>query len=283
MSHALFSSAVLAIVLTASASGAPALRGQNFFSNCYFSHLASDDPIRFRHQPGASHSHTFFGNVSTNAHSSLTSLRSAATTCRRSADTAGYWIPTLYAAGRPVLPSKTTAYYVLKARQDVRPFPAGLKMIAGDAGASTPQDLDVVYWTCTNTPRRSAQPRSCTAAAAGRNRLGRRPGKPLIQLNVLFPDCWDGRRLDSADHKSHLTYSRDFRCPASHPVKVPRLRLIIVYPNQTGQLTLASGGRYSGHADFFNAWQQEEFTRLVAACSNYRTHAERLRCDRKAS
>jgi len=82
----------------------PKLHGNNFFSNCRFSHAASDDPIVYPGQPGPSHPHTFFGNTSTDAFSTLTSLRAASTTCRPGGDTAAYWIPTLYRNGREVRP-----------------------------------------------------------------------------------------------------------------------------------------------------------------------------------
>ena len=42
-----------------------------------------------------------------------------------------------------------------------------------------------------------------------------------LELHVNYPDCWDGEHLDSSDHTSHMAQSRDYVCPASHPVKVP--------------------------------------------------------------
>ena len=47
------------------------LRGVNFVSSCTFTHRAPDDPIVFFGQPGASHDHSFVGNTSTNASSTL--------------------------------------------------------------------------------------------------------------------------------------------------------------------------------------------------------------------
>jgi hypothetical protein len=73
-----------------------------------------------------------------------------------------------------------------------------------------------------------------------------------------------------------MAYSRAGACPASHPVKVPGISLIVRYPIQGGPgITLASGGEYSGHADFFNAWNQAELTRLVEGCLNARRHCGR--------
>ena len=50
-----------------------------------------------------------------------------------------------------------------------------------------------------------------------------------------------------------------FGLPAAHPVPLPSLILIVTYPTVTlGRgVTLASGGEYSGHADFFNTWNQK--------------------------
>jgi hypothetical protein len=57
---------------------------------------------------------------------------------------------------------------------------------------------------------------------------------------------------------------------------VPSLRLTVAYPIRGGAgLALASGGLDSGHADFFNAWQQAELTRLIEACA-----AEKKSCSR---
>ena len=77
------------------------LQGVNFISSCGFSHRAPDDPILFPGRPGASHDHSFVGNRTTNASSTLGSLLAGQTTCRnRPGDTAGYWMPTLYVARR---------------------------------------------------------------------------------------------------------------------------------------------------------------------------------------
>ena len=64
-----------------------------------------------------------------------------------------------------------------------------------------------------------------------------------------------------------MAYSRDYVCPRSHPVKVPLIRLTVRYPLTRGDgVTLASGGQFSGHADFFNAWDRRALERLVDEC-----------------
>jgi len=97
-----------------------------------------------------------------------------------------------------------------------------------------------------------------------------------LRLHVTFPSCWDGRRLDSADHQSHMAYAMRARCPATHPVAVPAISLILRYPSAGGaNVELSSLGQFSAHADFFNAWNQGELTRLVHGCLNALRHCGR--------
>lgn len=265
--------ALVLLPATASAADASRLHGQNFFSNCYVSHMSRDDPIVYPNQPGVSHSHTFFGSKSINAASTAMTLRTSQTTCRRSADTAAYWVPTLYSDGLPVRPTKGSAYFVLRARGAMHAFPAGLKIVAGDPHARSPQSFGVTFWSCSmREGTRWTTPHACnTRPKRGSLPFVRTNRKSLLQLDVFFPDCWDGRHLDSPDHRSHMAYSRNWTCPHSHPVKVPRLRFIVTYPIQVPKhLSLASGGIYSAHADFFNAWHQRALDRLVADCFAYR-------------
>ena len=263
------------------AASSPKLHGNNFWSNCRFSHAANDDPIVAPRLPGRSHPHTFFGNVSTNAYSTLASLRRASTTCKPRADRAAYWVPTLFRNGREVRPVKAQLYYVVHGYRQMRAFPAGLRMVAGDAHATSPQSSLVTYWDCAGGAGIRSKPEPAPPARCGvvsGTVLMLRPGskKPVratvrsktrLELRVNFPDCWDGKRLDSPDHRSHMAYSRGFVCPRSHPVKVPLIQLMIRYPISSGKgVTLASGGRFSAHADFFNAWDERTLVRLVADC-----------------
>jgi hypothetical protein len=80
-------------VAAAADAGARKLHGNNFFVNCRFSHTSNDDPIVLPGMPGRSHAHTFFGNRSTDARSTLASLRAAGTTCKPTTDKAAYWVP----------------------------------------------------------------------------------------------------------------------------------------------------------------------------------------------
>jgi hypothetical protein len=245
--------AVLLLFALALLATAPAVARADgiFVADCSFSHRAPDDPIVFHGMPGMSHSHDFYGNESTNASSTSQSLARNADNCLPADDHSAYWTPTLYRHGRALRAVQVQAYY-----QDffrfgrVLPFPPGLRMVAGRPWATKPQ-RGVIGWKCQNdhSLEGSARPPSC--------------GSRFVTLRVTFPDCWDGRRLDSPDHRSHMAYNREGgkelglqRCPASHPVVVPQLQLNVVYPIHNGKgVTLASGSVLTAHADFFNGWK----------------------------
>src|SRR5437762_12756928 len=139
----------LAAAATLAAVGAPAATagapGSYFLSICQFSHRAADDPIVLPRAPGFSHDHSFVGNLSTNAFSTLGSLRKAGTSCTPQADTSAYWAPTLYADGRPVAPVKAAVYYRRLTTAPVRPFPRALRMAAGNAHAFRPHSATRPY------------------------------------------------------------------------------------------------------------------------------------------
>lgn len=229
-----------------------------FVVECEFSHSAPDDPIVFPEQPGRSHLHAFFGNVSTSAMSRFDDLLGSGTTCDDERDTAAYWVPVLVDAGRIIEPEFAVAYYragIDVAPNTVRAYPPGLVMVAGDPTAEEAQPIETVSWSCGPGSHRVASPTTCP------------PGAPL-RLSVTFPDCWDGVHLDIAGHRRHMHYSSGGRCPKSHPVPVAQLTFAVTYPvtGDVSTLRLASGGMESGHADFVNAWDQMRLEHEVDLC-----------------
>jgi hypothetical protein len=248
--------------------GGHAFYGRGYFAvGCGFSHRNNDDPIVFPRQMGLSHNHTYFGNTSTNAFSTAGTMRGGRTTCSLRADTAAYWVPTLLVDGRPVEPLGATVYYVRRTLDRVQAFPAGLQMIAGNAAARDPQGLGITLWSCAQRGvRASATIPTCSVGSRSLN--SRRSG---LRLQVNYPNCWNGSTLDSANHRSHMAYSVRGACPASHPVAVPALIIVVRYGVAGGSdAQLSSVGQFSGHADFVNAWDQDTLERLVARYLNGR-------------
>ena len=62
-----------------------------------------------------------------------------------------------------------------------------------------------------------------------------------------------------------MAYSTAGTCPASHPVAVPSLILIFLYPSTERGRPVQASGRFGTHADFVNGWDQETLEKLVAA------------------
>jgi hypothetical protein len=271
---------VIGLIAVVGAVGLPLKRAaalpqsQAVFSvKCNITHSAPDDPIVFPRLPGRSHLHDFFGNASVDAATTTGSLADAASSCLQGmgeVDKAGYWTPALLNGGRAVRGSadghRIDAYYsVLGKSVPVRSFPFGLRMVAGDAKSTRPQSVGITSFDCVRFPnggevtRRSAAIPTC-------------PRGSYVSARVMFPSCWDGRNLDSPDHKSHMAYPSRERCPGSHPVSLPTLSMRVRWKAAMGiassQLSLSSGGQFSMHADFWNAWSPSVQQWLVANCLN---------------
>jgi hypothetical protein len=257
--------ALLAIVAIATSvvplSAPPAFASARFHIECPFHHHKMDDPIVYPRQPGASHLHAFFGNKSTDAFSTYRSLRRAGTNCGLVGDKGAYWMPAVYKNGRLVHAVDGDFYYrgVTSPLSAIRPFPPGLKIIAGNAHATRPQTTKVVAWSCKGS--------SGTGRATMRD-----CGSRLVKVLIKFPSCWDGLHKDSKDHKSHMHYSIKKGggrrgCPRSHPVPVPELTYSITLPFHNGSnVHLSSGPPYTMHADFLNSWNQLVLRHLVQRC-----------------
>jgi hypothetical protein len=209
----------------------------------------------------------FVGNPSTDASSTPVSLAVRhATTCSDPDDLSSYWAPMLYAAGKEVPPLDVTVYYRRLTAAPVQPFPTGLEMVAGNSHAVAPQKPAVTQWYCGVLKSSFYGPMRRTSGVTG---LPSCSGQTNLELQVAFPDCSNGKAT-SADHKSHMAYSRGGRCPASHPIAVPAITLILRYPPiASANVFLSSGGVFSGHADFMDAWNRTAFRRLVTSCLDH--------------
>ena len=73
-----------------------------------------------------------------------------------------------------------------------------------------------------------------------------------------------------------MAYATRAGCPSTHPVEVPQITQIYRYPTQGGEgFSLASGGQFSAHADFVNAWKPGALRKLVDGCLNALVHCGR--------
>jgi hypothetical protein len=230
--------------------GAPGL----FASFCEYSHSAQDDPIVFPGQPGASHLHDFFGAPNVNAYSTDDSIRSAGqSNCSYQGDTASYWVPRLYENGISIVPDILGAYYRAgnKDQRYVEPFPTGFKMVVKS---------DQWRWYCVDNATPTKYSKTSPSCPEGEH----------LGLEIVYPDCWDGKYLDVPDHISHMAYAKSTGgCPSSHPVYLPQLIFFVNYAatRGSGDLKLAPLTNPSAvHADFYNSWDQWQQARYVRDC-----------------
>ena len=254
-----------------------------FRTTCAFSHMAYDDPIVSPGRPGAAHLHTFFGNTGTNAASTAESIRSTGnSTCRGGTiNRSAYWVPTMVdtATQRAVAPAYANFYYkqgyALNPPSIIKALPAGLRMIAGNAQNAAPGARDASFH-CFGGPNHSNDQYGSSIPNCD-------VGAQVVQ-SIHFPQCWDGRNLDSPGHKSHMSYPVRqtswpylFSCPSSHPVAIPEISFNIAYMVPTRDAArnwrLSSDvydrslpGGYSSHGDWFNGWKKDVSDIWNAAC-----------------
>ncbi|MFI7341376.1 DUF1996 domain-containing protein [Streptomyces sp. NPDC050085] len=241
-----------------------------FQAHCSVTHTKPDDPIVYPGQPGKSHDHTFMGNTTTDANSTTASLDAGSTTCLAPGDKSGYWMPTMFNGDQPVLPvGEQTIYYKAGVTDytSVRPFPKGLRFVVGSPMQSAQEFRNhpgfVEGWECGTSYFNVDFPKDC-------------PTTQDTQVNIRFqaPSCWDGKYLDTPDHKAHMAYpvvkpgTNDNMCPADHPVALPMIEFKMAFPvnGDLSKLRLASGASYSWHYDFFNAWDDRTLKAMVDHC-----------------
>ena len=128
--------------------------------------------------PGASHLHTFMGNTTTNAASTIDSLSKGQTTCKAKGDLSAYWMPTLLNGDTAVNPEGLQVIYYKTGVTDyrsVRPFPPGLRYVVGSPGSTLDEFRNhpgrVEGWECGNSSFNWDFPQNCPAGT---------------QLNVRF-------------------------------------------------------------------------------------------------
>jgi hypothetical protein len=242
---------------------------------CNFTHMAADDPLVAPGVPGGSHLHVFFGNTGTNAYSTAASIaNTGASSCRGGiANRSAYWVPALIdtATGTPIAPFESHFYYKT-GYNGIRPseinfLPAGLRMIAGDSRNTSTTAASGTF-SCHDAP---------SSAPTPAKHMINCPVGSELRISIQFPQCWDGVNLASPDHKSHMSYTVNQRCPATHPVALPEISFNIAYKVKEANAPLRwrlASDNYSTslpaglsfHADWMDGWMRDFMETWVRRC-----------------
>jgi hypothetical protein len=254
---------------------------------CGAGQLSCDDPLVYPGQPGKSHLHQFYGNVSANANSTYASLRqNGGSTCGDSnlpyaVNRSGYWMPAMLdGAGHVVKPQYVAIYYKRIPASDPRcslananaigncvGIPTGLRWISGYNMQGGTSDTAAFFY-CQDSDDGTIKAVSGALQSTMAAVVGLCPVGARLTLNIDGPDCWDGVNLDSPDHRSHVSHSTYVpyqHCDAAHPYHMPKVSIIAIYTVDAnfvaGKWHLSSDEMVPGaapgttfHADYLEAW-----------------------------
>ncbi|GAA5192358.1 hypothetical protein GCM10023322_51800 [Rugosimonospora acidiphila] len=235
------------------------------------------------------HVHDYVGNTSTDVNSTIDSLAAGGTTCTNGDKSTYYWpvlrlIPddhTQHEVAAPLpsggavtggangdqvdphadeiqVPASVRLTYYGNPRTPVVAMPYLLRGTVGDATAITDGGADAVAtWTCSDTPRKRTTKYPICA-----------PGTQVLRV-FDFPSCWDGRQLDSTDHRAQLVFpTAGGGCPVD-TFAVPRLQIVLAYnlPSRVRYRIDAFDGQnfspLTDHAFFVNLMPDQVMTRIV--------------------
>jgi hypothetical protein len=248
---------------------------------CTAGQLLKDDPIVYPGQPGKSHLHQFYGNTGANASSTYASLRkSGQSTCMSPLNRSAYWMPAMMdGRGNVVRPDHIQIYYKRRPKTDPKcslssgdpkaegncvDLPNGLKFVFGYDMVTRQAPTGEAYFNCKGTGSTAGHYASIAAT------VGKCVSGGQLGAVIKAPDCWDGKNLDSPNHRDHMAYSGygtwGYRkCPSTHPYVIPGFTLqawFSIAPGDDLRLwklssddmrpDLPRGSTF--HADFFMAW-----------------------------
>ncbi|WP_217236335.1 DUF1996 domain-containing protein [Streptomyces sp. AC555_RSS877] len=188
---------------------------------------------------GAHHTHDYVGNQDNDAFTTNEEFAAAATSCRNQGDKSTYYWPVLRLqdgtqefdakqlgggaegnTGRILTASQVTLDFVGSPRGKVVAMPKFLRIITGDAKAFTNGTANAnAAWSCTGFENRQLTDKYPICPE----------GSKLVRTSK-FQSCWDGRSIDSANHRAHVAFAdpRTGACPAGFKA-IPQLVQRLVY------------------------------------------------------
>ncbi|MFG2137152.1 DUF1996 domain-containing protein [Streptomyces sp. NPDC048650] len=228
---------------------------------------------------GAHHTHDYVGNKTTDAFSNDRSLAASDTTCTNG-DLSTYYWPVLRKLdgtsehkpgaghdgnnGSVLTPASVTLQFRGSQAGGVRAMPQNLRIITGDAKAFTNgTDNANASWSCTGFENRQLKDKYPLC-----------PQGSQVVRTFAFQNCWDGRSTDSANHRTHVSFSdRDGRCPQGFTA-IPQLVERITYDVPEGNSFAVDSfpeqlhKPVTDHGDFINVMPQDLMNKAVDCINN---------------
>ncbi|KAL0943425.1 WSC domain-containing protein [Colletotrichum truncatum] len=269
--------------------------------------LARVDPL-MTFGKAAPHVHAIHGSNGISPTAEFSDLVAGdCTSCRVKQDMSAYWTPALYfqdsATGEFEVVEQVggmLAYYLLNGK-NIKAFPPGFRMIAGDtdrrnytAGDPSKPDPQKSDWVTLGQTKQSVLEQRAVGfnclnyERAPEGTLYRHflPDKDYLDANcangvrfeMMFPSCWNGKDKDSPDHKSHMAYPDlviDGTCPEGFETSVPNLLYETIwntyaFKNRAGRFVISNGDTqgYGYHGDFMSGWDEDFLQSAVDTCTN---------------
>ncbi|MET9734609.1 DUF1996 domain-containing protein [Streptomyces sp. NPDC006458] len=236
---------------------------------------------------GAHHFHDYIGNQDNDAFASDDDLAAAGTSCVDQGDKSSYYWPVLRLqngdqeqdaqspgggiegnAGEIVTPRDVTLTFVGSPVSEVTAMPRLLRIITGDAKSfvNGPGNANA-SWSCTGFEDRQLKDKYPLC-----------PSGSDVVRTFKFQSCWDGRNIDSANHRTHVAFADGSgNCPSGFRA-IPQLVQRIVYDVDAPSLN--DGGRttplfavdsfpeqlhkpQTDHGDFINVFAEDLMGEMV--------------------
>lgn len=263
--------------------------------------LKYDDPLLYPGQPGKSHLHLVWGNTAFDANTTPATLAASGTSnCNTgpfALNRSSYWTPILINdQGQVIRPDLIDVYYKRMTSRSAActkgsatfegiciGLPNGIRFIFGWNALAPTAKVEGASWYCTKGDGKHYDNlddvfrSGCTAGAT-------------LVADTIAPYCWDGKNLDSPDHRSHMSYpsygSWGYRkCDADHPYLIPTQEnkaFWTVTPDMIGtkpdgtiyaRISLSSDAMLPGakpgqtlHADYIEKWDARAKALWLAGC-----------------
>ncbi|MER7569697.1 DUF1996 domain-containing protein [Streptomyces sp. NPDC097941] len=244
-------------------------------------HNSDNDIVAPGVSNGAHHVHDYVGNRKVDFTSTNESLSAQGTSCTNGDQSAYYW-PVLRDTTRQgpdanalgggaegnkgaiLVPSTVTITYQGSPAGKVVAMPRFLRIITGDAKAFTNGTKNAnAHWSCTGFENKVQLTDKYPICPRGSK----------VVRSFAFQSCWDGRNIDSADHRSHVAFADAGGKCAGGFKAIPQLTMRLTYKTPAAPNFAVDGfqgqqhNAITDHNDFINV-MTDQLMKQAVSCIN---------------